>query len=146
MDVREDLVIQQLGPRNQAAILKLMRGCGQSSCGSSHVFATNYKSLDNSSRDTLPLAKLMAGVFLAGQLTGFVQAYDGVLTGASRRHCLWMNDGVGRGSALHFLECAWIGPRNAKGPICVSCARRLTGQCGTSCKNSERGSTWFLGN
>jgi GNAT superfamily N-acetyltransferase len=113
MDVREDLVIQQLGPRNHAAILKLMRGYGQSSCGSSHVFATNYKSLDNSSRDTLPLAKLMAGVFLAGQLTGFVQAYDGVFDGCVETTLFvderWRRQGIG--TSLLRMSMDWASQR-----------------------------------
>jgi hypothetical protein len=110
MGVHEDMVFEHLGPRNQAAILNFMQGSGQSSCASSHVFAMDFKSLDNSSRDTPPLAKLMAGAFLADQLTGFVQAYDCSFDGCVETILFvderWRRQGIGTSLLKASMEWA----------------------------------------
>jgi GNAT superfamily N-acetyltransferase len=73
--------LQPLSSRDQDAISDLLRGSGQPGCPAPHLATIDHPSFDNGPDLASPAVRWMAGVYLAGELVGFLQVRDGLFEG-----------------------------------------------------------------
>jgi GNAT superfamily N-acetyltransferase len=71
-------VLQPLSSRNQDAISDLLRGSGEPGCPAPHLATTSHQSFDSGPDPASPAVQWMAGVYLAGELAGFLLVRDGM--------------------------------------------------------------------
>jgi GNAT superfamily N-acetyltransferase len=92
-------VLQPLSSRHQDAISDLLRRSGQPGCPAPHVATIGHQSFGNGWDIASPAMLWMAGVYLAGELAGFVQVHDGPLEGRPEARLFvdakWRRQGLG---------------------------------------------------
>jgi GNAT superfamily N-acetyltransferase len=124
MVARVGPVVQHLGPCNQAAILNLLRGSGQPGCPEPPLGAISPQDLDSASCVASAAAQWTAGVYVAEQLTSFVQACDSQFDGPVEITLFvganWRRQGIG--TLLLKAAIDWASHRQASALRFV-CAR-----------------------
>jgi GNAT superfamily N-acetyltransferase len=117
-------VLQHLGACSRGEILKLLRGSGQPGCPEPHLGEITPQDYDDASRIAPPAARWIAGVYLAEELTSFVQACDSPFDGRVETTLFvdvkWRRQGIG--TLLLKAAMDWASRRQA-GTLRFVCAR-----------------------
>jgi GNAT superfamily N-acetyltransferase len=117
-------VLLQLSSRNQNAISNLLRGSGQLNCPAPHISVIDGESPDDGPDLASPAVRWVAGVYLADQLTSFVQVRDGSSEGHVETTLFvdakWRRQGIG--TLLLEATMDWA-VRHQAGTLRLVCAR-----------------------
>jgi Acetyltransferase (GNAT) family len=118
---RPDMVVQQLGPCSEAAVLDLLYRCGQSSCSNQCLPPTSRMIVDRFSLST-PLAWWTAGCFLTNELRGVVCAGGASCEGHIEAMILvderWRRQGIGSVLLEETIDWARRGKANTLRFVC----------------------------
>jgi GNAT superfamily N-acetyltransferase len=140
---RPDMVVQQLGPCSEAAVLDLLYRCGQLSCSNQCLAAMSQMIFDRISL-TPSLASWTAGCFLANELRGVVCVGDA----SCERHVeamilvdeRWRRRGIGSVLLEETMDWARRGKANT---LRFVCERTDWPMRHFARKNLEPDSIWF---
>jgi Acetyltransferase (GNAT) family len=117
-----DMVVQQLGPLSEAAVLDLLYRCGQSSCSNRCLPAISQMIFDRISLPTPSLPSWTAGCFLANELRGVVCAVDTSCEGHVEATILvdekWRRQGIGSVLLEETIDWARRGEANTLRFVC----------------------------
>jgi GNAT superfamily N-acetyltransferase len=117
-----DMVVQQLGPLSEAAVLDLLYRCGQSSCYNQCLAATSQIVFDHISLSMPSLASWTAGCFHASELRGVVCAGDASCEGNIEAMILlderWRRQGIGSVLLEETIDWARRGEANTLRFVC----------------------------
>jgi GNAT superfamily N-acetyltransferase len=111
---RDNMVVQQLGPRREAEVLDLLHRSGQSSLP--------YLLLSAMNRMTLPPATWTAGLFVANELRGVVRTGDASCEGHVEATLFvderWRRRGIGSALLGEAMEWARRSKANSLRLVC----------------------------
>jgi GNAT superfamily N-acetyltransferase len=117
-----DMVVQQLGPLSEAAVLDLLYSCDQSSCYNQCLAAMSQTIFDRISLSTASLASWSAGCFLANELRGVVCAGDASCEGHVEAMIFvdegWRRQGIGSVLLEKTIDWARRGEANTLRFVC----------------------------